>query len=213
MKGKIVLLGGGGHCKVVMDAIRKEGKYKIAGIVDPGLNPGDTVMGVKVLGGDNMLELLKNKGIKYAIVTVGSLGDSTLRKALSEEIIEAGLEMPVVIHPSAVVADDVEIGPGTFVAPSVTINPGTKIGHNAIINTSSSVDHDCEIGDFVHIAPGVTLSGGVKVGDSTHIGTGAKVVQYVDIGRDSFIAAGVLVKSNLPEGCRIKSGGEYDGTI
>lgn len=207
MKGKIVLLGGGGHCKVVMDAIQKEGKYKIAGIVDPGLNPGETVMGVKVLGGDNILESLKKKGIKYAMVTVGSVGDCTIRKNLSESIIEAGLEMPVIIHPAAVVADDVEIGPGTFVAASATINPGTKIGHNTIINTSSSVDHDCEIGDFVHIAPGVTLSGGVKVGDSTHIGTGASVTHYIEIGKKSFISAGVLIKAHIPDETKVS--GKY----
>ena len=213
MKGKIVLLGGGGHCKVAIDAIRKEGKYKIVGIVDPGLNPGDSVMGVKVLGGDNVLGSLKKKGIKYAIVTVGSVGDCKIRKSLSEDIIESGLEMPVVVHPDAVVADDVEIGAGTFVAASATINPGTKIGHNTIINTSSSVDHDCEIGDFVHIAPGVTLSGGVKVGDSTHIGTGASVTQYIEIGRNSFISAGVLVKSHIPDETKIsgKSATETDG--
>lgn len=193
MKKKIVLLGGGGHCKVVIDAIKCGKKYDIYGIVDPKLKKGEKVLGVPVVGSDSELKDIFKKGIKDALITVGSVGDPTVRKKLHSLAKSIGFDFPTVVHPKAVVADDVKIGKGTFVAASVTINSGTSIGDNAIINTSSSIDHDCVIGDFVHVAPGAVLSGGVKVGRDTHIGTGANVVHSVSIKEKSFIKAGSLV--------------------
>jgi len=197
MREKIVLIGGGGHCKVVIDAILAGGEYDIAGIIDRKLEAGTKVLGVSVLGDDALLKEAFEKGIKNAFVAVGSVGDCTARKAIYENIKKMGFNIPHIIHPKAVIACDVEFGEGAFVAASATINPGTKIGKMAIINTSSSVDHDCRIGDFVHIAPGVTLSGGVNVGDGTHIGTGASVVQCVSIGKGCMVKAGVRVSQDM----------------
>lgn len=202
MKEKIVLVGGSGHCKVIIDAIISAGKYDIEGIVDLNLNAGEKVLGVSVIGKDDILPELFKKGIKKAFISVGSVGDCALRKGLYEKITQIGFDTPVIIHPSAVIGRGVEIKKGTFVAASATINSGTKIGRNAIINTSSSIDHDCEIGDFVHIAPGVTLSGGVKVGAETHIGIGSDVIQNTKIGRRCFVAAGSLVKYDQSCGTR-----------
>jgi UDP-perosamine 4-acetyltransferase len=199
MKKKIVLIGGGGHCKVVIDTIRKAKTYEITGIVDSSLKAGSDVAGIKVLGNDDILPQLYDQGIKYAFISVGSIGDCGIRVKLYESLKKTGFELPAIAHPAAVIADDVELGEGTFIAAGVVINPGTKIGKNAIINTSSSIDHDCGIGDFVHIAPGVTLSGGVNIGSRTHIGTGASIVQYKNIGRNQFIKAGNVVSEDLPD--------------
>jgi len=199
MKERIVLIGGGGHCKVVIDAIRKNGQYDIEGIVDAGLASGSSVSGVPILGGDEMLPDLYEKNVRNAFLGIGSIGDCSVRRRLYGLISDAGFNIPVIIHPKAVIADDVEIQEGTFVAASATVNPGTKIGRNVIINTSSSIDHDCRIEEFVHVAPGVTLSGGVSVGSESHIGTGANVVQNVKIGRNCFIKAGSLVKTDQPD--------------
>lgn len=204
----IVLIGGGGHCKVIIDALRKIDSYEIEGIVDPGIQKDQNVLGVEVLGGDEVLGSILDKGVDKAFICVGSIGDCSVRASLYEKIKEIGFSFPSIIHPSAIIADDVRdrIGEGTFIAAGSIINSGTQIGKNAIINTSSSIDHDCNIGDYVHIAPGVVLSGEVKVGDRTHIGTSASVVNRVVIGKECFIGAGSVVKNNQPDGASIKEG-------
>ncbi len=191
---KIILIGGGGHCKVVIDAIRESNRYEIEGIVDWHKDTEEKILNIPVIGNDDNLQDIYNKGIKNAFIAVGSIGDCILRKELYKKIKKIGFKVPIIVHPKAVIAKDVDIGEGTFVAASATSNPGTKIGKNVIINTSSSIDHDCEIGDFVHIAPGATLSGGVKVGEETHIGIGANVIQNIKISKKRFISAGSLVK-------------------
>jgi len=206
LRGKVVLVGGGGHCKVIIDAIINAGEYDIEGIVDSKLNIGDKVLGIPVIGNDDILPMVFEKGVKNAFIGVGSVGDCTLRKKLSGKLKSIGFNLPVVIHTKAVVAQDVRVGEGTFIAASATINPGTVIGRNAIINTSSSIDHDCHIADFVHVAPGATLSGGVKIGEGTHIGTGAKVIQYLNIGKNCMIKANSLVSRNVADSQTIGSG-------
>jgi len=178
---------------VVIDAIRKAGEYEIKGIVDPNLDRDEKVLDVPVLGDDSELLKIDKKDVKNAFVTVGSIGDCSLRKKLYQKVEDAGFNIPVIIHPGAVVAEGVKIGKGTFVAARAVINTGTEIGKNVIINTSSSVDHDCSIGDNVHIAPGVTLSGGVRIGKGAHIGTGANVAQCANIEENRKIKAGSLV--------------------
>lgn len=176
MKEKIVLIGGGGHCKVVIDAIRNGGRFDIFGIVDSNIKIGDRVLGVPVKGDDSELKKIFIKGgVKNAFISVGSTGDSSVRVKLAGKAEEVGFNLPVIIHPSSVIAEDVYIGKGTFVAALVAVNTGTKIGNNVILNTRSSIDHDCLIGDFVHVAPGATLSGGVRIDEGIHIGTGATV--------------------------------------
>jgi len=198
-KKKIVLIGGGGHCKVVIDAIKRDGKYEIRGIVDQKLQIGEKVAAVPVLGNDDVLPELFKKGAKNAFISVGSVSKEgcVFRGNLFEKIKKIGFDIPAVIHSSAIIAEDVKIGKGTFVAASVTVNPGAVVEDNVILNTSSSVDHDCRIGNSVHVAPGVTLSGNVEVGDNTHIGTGAVVTQNVKIGKYCMIGAGSRLSSNM----------------
>lgn len=199
MERRIILIGGGGHAKVVIDAIQCGKKFKIWGIVDPALRKGNTVLGIPVIGNDSVLPKIFKEGIKYAFITVGSIGNCSIRKKIYDNLKKIGFKLPIVVHPKAAIAKDVELGEGTFVAAGVVINPGTKIGKNVIVNTHSSVDHDCLIGDFVHIAPGVTLSGGVIVKDEVHIGTGASIIQRINIGKRNMIAAGYVVRDNLYE--------------
>jgi len=191
---KIVLIGGGGHCKVIMDAIKQGNQFFIEGIVDKVLGSGQKVWGIPVIGDDGKLEELYSKGLKRAFIAVGSVGDCSVRKSIYNKLKEIGFILPTIIHPKAIVAESAELGEGTFVAAGAVINPDVKIGKNVIVNTASSVDHDCCIGNFVHIAPGVTLSGTVHVGEATHIGTGTNVVQGVKIGKGCMIKAGVTVK-------------------
>lgn len=195
---KIILAGAGGHSKVIIDAIRKSGEYAIYGIVDPAVKD-KKILGVPVVGTDIDLSAIFKKGIKYAFISVGSIGDCVIRKNLYERLKYIGFQLPVIIHPASVVASNVTLGAGTFVAAGAVINPDTKVGVNVIINTSSSVDHDCHIGDFVHIAPGAVLCGGVKVGNETHIGAGATVIQNVTIGRRCIIGTGLTLRKSVKD--------------
>lgn len=197
MEKQIVLIGGGGHCKVVIDALTSAKQYNIKGIIDSKLKKGTMVLNIPVLGNDGILEKTFESGVRNAFISVGSIGNCSVRRKIYDLVKNIGFELPVIIHPKAVVANDAVIGEGTFVAASGTINPGTKIGKNVIINTSSSVDHDCQIGDFVHIAPAATLSGQVKIGDGTHIGIGVNIVQGVSIGSNCMIKAGQLVCGDI----------------
>ena len=201
-KENILLAGGGGHCKVVIDAIERAGFYNIFGIVDPGIRKGDNVLGIPVIGDDGALSGFFKRGIRYAFISVGSVANCNARKTLYKKLKDIGFDLPVIIHPKAVVAPDVKIGEGTFIAASSAVNPGTVIGKNVILNTRSSVDHDCVIDDFVHIAPGVTLSGGVKIGSGTHVGTGASVTQYLKIGKDCVIGAGTTLRHDMKKKSR-----------
>lgn len=198
-KKGIVLVGGGGHCKVVIDAIESSGEFDIRGVTDSTLHKGAQVLNIKVLGKDDILPVLFKEGIRHAFITVGSIGNCDLRKKIYANLVKIGFKLPFIVHPKAIVSKYAKLSEGTFVAAGAVINAETKIGKNSIINTSSSVDHDCEIGDFVHIAPGATLSGGVRVGASSHIGTGAKVIQCLNIGKNVFIPAGSLVTENIPD--------------
>lgn len=202
MKKKIVLVGGGGHCKVVIDAIRNSKKFSIYGIVDPNLPKGKVICGVKVIGTDDILQKLFKKGIRDAFISVGSIGNCEIRKRIHIKLMNLGFQLLVIVHPKAVVANGVKLGKGTFVAAGVVINPGVRIEENAIINTSSSIDHDCIIGNFVHIAPGATLSGGVKVGDESHIGVGANIVQNIRIGEKCLLRAGVTLLEDIKDGAK-----------
>lgn len=199
MEKKIILIGGGGHAKVVIDAVKCAKKFEIYGIVDPALRKDDTVLGIPVIGNDSVLPKIFKDGIKYAFIAVGSIGNCIIRKKIYDNLKKIGFKLPIIVHPKVAIAKDVELGEGTFVAAGVVINPSTKIGKNVIVNTHSSIDHDCLIGDFVHIAPGVTLSGGVIVKDEAHIGTSASIVQGINIGKRNIVPAGYVVRDNLYE--------------
>jgi UDP-perosamine 4-acetyltransferase len=198
-KEKIVLVGGGGHAKVVIDAINKTRNFSIYGILDPQLPKSKSILGVKVIGTDEMLPKIFKKGIRNAFISVGSVNvdGCDIRSKIYDNLEKIGFRFPVIAHPKAVIAEDAKIDGGTFIAAGAVVNPGVKIGKNVIINTSASVDHDCEIEDFAHIAPGARLGGGVKVEAKTHIGMGANVVQGTKIGKRSMIRAGALARGNL----------------
>lgn len=203
MKRKIILLGGGGHCKVIIDAIESSESFDIYGVLDPVLSKGSSVLGVHVIGADSALPEIYRKRIRCAFISVGSIGNCGPRKRIYAALKEIGFGLPVIVHPKAVVAKDAVIGEGSFIAAGAIINPAVRIGGNVIVNTNSSVDHDCQVGDFVHIAPGVALSGGVKVGDETHLGIGASVLQNITIGKRCMVRAGTILRHDVPDGKKV----------
>lgn len=192
----IILLGAGGHTKVLIDALRLQ-SVEILGIVDVDPNKkGLELMGVPIIGSDE--EVMKYPPQKIRLINgIGSVRVSSLRRQLFESFKCKGYQFENVIHPSAIIANEVILSEGVQIMAGVIIQAGCQIGVNTIINTGALVDHDCLIGRHVHIAPGVVLSGGVVVEESAHIGTGAVIIQGVRAGANSLVAAGAVVTRNV----------------
>ncbi len=192
---KLLLIGGGGHCHSVLDAILAKGIYNQIGIVD---NVESSYLGISVIGNDEDIPTLIQSGWTDAFITVGSVGDTKIRRHLYELIKNHGLEVPTIIDPTAIIGQDVEIEEGVFVGKRAIINAGSFVGACAIINTGAILEHDCEIGAFSHISPGTTLCGQVKVGKDSHVGAGSVVKQSIEIGDKALIGAGSVVVKNVP---------------
>ena len=190
---KIILIGGGGHCKSVIDVIEQEKKYKIHGIVDKPKFLGSKILGYKVIGSDLDLEYLAKK-YKNAIITVGQIQSPLVRIKLFNLARKAGFKFPPIISPRAYVSKYSRIGMGTIVLHNVVVNSNVSIGNNCIINTKSLIEHDCEISDHCHISTCATINGSVKIRSKCFIGSNATVRDGITIKENSFIKANSLVK-------------------
>lgn len=197
-KKKIVLIGGGGHCKVVISILNKLDEFEIVGIVDIN-KAGNLISGIKIIGTDNDLKDIYKSGIHYAIITVGSTKDNTKRYTLFNTAKEIGYEFPVIISPEAIVNKSVKIDEGTVVMPGSIINIDSSIDKNCIINTGAIIEHDCKIEDHCHIAPGVHISGVVNIGELSFIGIGATIIQGIRIGKNVTVGAGSVVIKDIPD--------------
>ena len=195
---KIVLVGGGGHARVLISVIRKTGSFDIVGYTDP--EDRGEILGVPRMGGDEALaSVLEHHPGCAAVVAVGNVRVSDRRERVFETLEEIGFDIPVIVSPWAIVNEEVVLGKGTVVLDGAVVNTGSRIGNCCIINTNATVEHDCEIGDYVHVASGAVLSGGVKVGRHTLIGAGACIVQGLEVAERSVIGAGAVVHESLLE--------------
>ncbi len=185
MTKRLLLIGGGGHCASILDSVLRSGQFEKVGIVDS--NDQIERLGISVVGSDDDLQKLFDAGWTDAFVSVGSVGNVSIRRELYAKIKEIGFSIPSIIDPTSVIASDVDIAEGCFVGKSAVINSGARIGLCAIINTGAVVEHDCAVGDFCHVSPGSILLGGVHVGENTHVGSGSVVKQGIQIGSDTMI--------------------------
>ena len=185
---KLAIIGASGHGKVVADIARKNGYSEIVFLDDD--ESVHECGGYPVIGKSTEAEMID------ADVIVG-IGNADVRKRILESI--SYEKLVTLIHPDAVVAEDVVIGEGTVVMAGAVINPGARIGKGCIVNTCSSVDHDCAVGDYVHVAVGSHLCGTVNVGDGTWIGAGATVSNNVFICPDCMIGAGAVIVNDIKE--------------
>lgn len=196
----VIIIGGGGHAKVVADALRESG----AGIL--GFTDRDAsrppFQGISRLGDDSIIASHGPDDVVLAM-GIGSVGTSPLRADLFSRFKGLGFRFATVIHPRACVARDAVIGEGTVIFAGAVVQPGCVIGENVILNTRASVDHDSHIAAHVHIAPGSTLSGGVTVGERALIGVGCTIIQGLTIGRESLVGAGSVVVRDVPAGQRV----------
>jgi len=190
---KIILIGGGGHCKSVIDVIEQEKKYKIYGIVDKPKFLGSKILGYRVIGSDLDLEYLAKK-YNNAIITVGQIKSPLVRIKLYDLASKAGFKFPSIISPRAYVSKHSNIGIGTVVMHNAVVNANVSIGKNCIINTKSLIEHDCEISDHCHISTNAIINGSVKIKSKCFIGSNATVRDGTTIKENNFIRANSLAK-------------------
>jgi UDP-perosamine 4-acetyltransferase len=196
---RLVLLGAGGHAKVLLSLVRATG-YEVAGLCDPALVAKGVRewQGLPVLGDDGALDQLDSQ--LYSLVNgIGQLPGKNERRRLFELWHGKGFRFPTLIHPFSWVAEGVDMGAGVQVMAGAVIQPGCTIGDNSTINTGARLDHDCCLGAHVHVAPGATLCGQVTVADQAFIGAGATLAQCLEVGAGATVGAGVTcVRSVAP---------------
>ncbi|MBU1019869.1 MAG: acetyltransferase [Firmicutes bacterium] len=202
MNKKLLLIGGGGHCKSVLDSILEHNEYDEIGIIDKKETIGRSIMNIPVIGCDDDLLALFSKGFKYAFVTVGSIGDPSQRIKIFTRLCDIGFEIPIVIDSTATISNYAILECGVFVGKQSIINSGAHVHKGAIINSGAIIEHDCQIGAFVHIAPGAVLGGEVIIDENTHVGSNSTIKQQVHIGSDSIIGMGSVVLKNIQKNKR-----------
>ena len=189
---KILLIGGGGHCKSVIDVIEQEERFEIAGIVDKPKLLGSKVLGYPIIGNDSDLSNLVKK-YQYALITVGQIRSPSLRVKLFNLANEAGFVLPSIISPNAYVSQHTSIGNGVVIMHNALVNANAVIGDNCIINSKVLIEHDCQIFDHCHISTNATINGGVVVESGCFVGSGSTTKESITIQKNSFIKAGSLV--------------------
>lgn len=191
-KGRLVIIGAGGHGKVAADVAGLDGWREVVFLDD---RFGD---GFHHHGHWPVVGRVADAAAQTADAFFVAVGDCEVRQKLTA-VLPAGARLATLVHPSAVLSHYVHIEPGTLVCARATVNVDTRIGQGAILNTGACVDHDCHIGDFVHVCPGATLAGGVSVGPLTWVGIGATVKQGIHIGRGAMVGAGAVVVSDVAD--------------
>lgn len=190
---KIILVGGGGHCKSVIDVIRSSAEFEILGVLDQHLPKESIVLDVPVLGDDTAIFSLK-KECSSVHITIGQIKSSVNRHKIVDFLIKQNLNLPNVISSSALVSRYSKLGKGITVMHQAIIQADASIGDFTIINNKALVEHDVRIGNFCHISTGALINGNVTIGNDVFIGSGAVVVQGVTIPDGSFIKANQLVR-------------------
>jgi acetyltransferase EpsM len=194
---KLILVGGGGHGKVVLDVMMAQGEYMLAGIGDDKYTQTFTHNGVPYGSIDNMVELLKDDDYQLFI----AIGSNRSRHAVMKRIGFPESKYAVLIHPRATIGNGVTIGRGSVVMAGAVINYGAQIGNHCIINTGAIIEHENTIDSFAHISPSAALGGDVTIEVGVHIGIGAKVIEGKTIGAWSTLGAGAVAITDIPDQC------------
>ncbi len=188
----IVVLGAGGHGKVVAD-ILLAAKRRVVGFLDAKTPAGTLVLGLPVLGDDDWLA--DNRGA----VALG-IGDNATRERVALRLVERGVSLVTAIHPSAVVAVSARVADGVVIAALAAVNPEATVHRGVIVNTGAVVEHDCSVGAFAHLATNATTGGGCTIGRMALLGSGATMLPGRSIGDSTVIGSGSVVTRNILDG-------------
>ena len=178
----VLIYGGGGHGKALIDLVRSLGVYRIAAVLDDGIPPGELIMGLPVKGGAEELSQLYMQGVRLAVNAVGGIGNLAVRIKVFERLAAAGFTCPAVSHPTAFIEASANLAAGVQVFPHAYIGSEAQLGYGSIVNSGAIVSHDCVLGDYVNISPGAILAGEVHIGAGALVGMGATLNLRVRVG-------------------------------
>ena len=191
---ELILVGGGGHCKSVIEVAESAG-YNILGILDMPEEVGKTVLGYKVVGTDDDIPQFVGKA--EFVITVGFIKNPSIRIRIFDKIKSAGGRLATIVASTARVSKYAEVGEGTVVMHQAFVNAGAKIGCNCIINTFSNIEHDAQVGDQCHISTGTMVNGDCKIGERVFIGSQSALANGITVGDDIIVGAGSLVRKSI----------------
>lgn len=197
MKKKVIVAGSGGHSKVIIDILQQMHAVEILGITSVDLEKGSNFLGYPVLGTDAVIENYLHQDDFYVAIGIGGYRDNALREKVFNGIKKMGARFLSVIHPSAVLSKNVQLGEAVVIFPGVIINTDVKIGDNCIIATRSSIDHETVIGDNVLVSAGVTVGAYSKIGNNCLLALGSNVISGVTIEDNVLVASGAVVTSDI----------------
>ena len=196
-KRRVVILGSGGHAKVVIDILQAMRLFEIVGLVTK--DTVDTLAGYPVLGDDDVLPDLLVQGVTWVAVGIGGFISNTLRRQVYERVKSLGFQVVTAIHPSAVIGADVSIGQGSVIFAGVVLNPEVQVGENVVVATGSTVDHETIVEDHVLISAGVTVGANVTVRQGALVAIGSTVISGITVGCDALVGAGAMVAEDVPD--------------
>jgi UDP-perosamine 4-acetyltransferase len=196
---KLVIIGAGGHAAVVIEAVRAMACFTLVGVIDPA-PAAPEILGIPVLGGDDMLQGLRAQGVEAAFV---ALGNNRRRQEIGLRLLQQGFVLPAIVHPSAMVSPSAMIGEGVIVMAGAVVGVRTRIGAFAIVNTGAIIDHDTIVAPGAHIAPGTALAGNVTIGERSLIGVGSAARPGVTVGADAVVGAGSALVANVADGATV----------
>ena len=198
----LFVLGGGGHARVLLDAVSQSNpEWRVAILDRDRARHGEVEMEARIIGGDDLLEKIASElpEARFA-VGLGSVGDARPRRELFEMALSWGLCPVTIVHPASVLSSFSRLGEGSQFLPVCVVNAGVRIGRNVIVNTGAIIEHDCTILDHAHIATGARIASSVRVGVGAHVGAGAVVRQCMKIGDEAVVGAGAVVVRDVPPG-------------
>jgi len=202
----IIIYGGGGHGKTLIELIQAMGTYQIKGILDDGIDINTYILNYPVLGGNEMLPNLYSSGVRLSVNAVGGVGDNSIRIEVFQRLAKSGFICPPVVHPTAYLEPSATVSPGVQVFAQAYLGSEVKIGFGVIVNTTAIISHGCAIGDYTHISPGAILAGDVLIGNDVLVGMGATINLGVEIGDGVRIGNGATVKQDVPKNTIIQAG-------
>lgn len=202
----ILVYGGGGHGKALIELLRAQSAYRIVGIIDDGLSPGIEILGIPMLGGRERLPDLFKQGVCQAVNAVGGIGNTKIRIEVFRHLAQAGFTCPAVVHPTAFVEQSAHLSPGVQVMPHAYVGSEASVGFGVIVNTGAVVSHDCVLGEFANISPSAILAGEVEIGSRALVGMGVTVNLQVKVGAGARLGNGATVKTDVPENGVVRAG-------
>lgn len=197
MQEKLILVGGGGHAKILLDSMDRN-RYEVVGILDAFIPVGTRVGGIPVLGGDDMAPHLYETGVHHAIIT--TVGNRGIFSQLIDKYKKMGFLFPQIIHQASHVSESASLGEGVALLVNSCVNADAKLGAYVTVNSNAVVEHDCIVGEGTHVAPCSVLLGGCHVGKNCLVGAGSVVLPQIKLGDNCVVGAGSVVTRDLPEG-------------